>query len=464
MASRPQKLVISSDIATNPAECIVPIFTETTAAGEVKIRERVAPENRAAALQRQQEKQALKISISDCIMCSGCISSAEEIFLKEQNGEKLLQLLKETPKPFMIALAESCELSFKKVLLRRIDAPFEDLSRILASRLAHACDGCVAAQGISLISEQPYKQAAVLMNVKAAAQCVCEEHPNRTNIAIVTHCPAVRLFILKRNPELAKYLLPVASPMEIFGEAVGNNVVRISIQPCHDRKIEQCRGAKLDLVLTAQELLSITAIDDEDAPVDTAVVGEHSDRDPDTDWEFTFPSHLFSYLQASGYVASDAHALAWSRAMNANALMASVPLKASPFQKLVIHRYTGYNNLQNVARKLGKYSEDRSTLNIFDLHACPYGCFAGANLANDTHNALATVANVIHDYAVEKDKELCEKRSGSEDADARLLKAVADVKVVETNLRETEEGVLSPEELAKRKGAPSGIRITDLAW
>lgn len=69
-----------SDFIAPSANCIIPLQTRT---GEplVAVRKKLAPSSNA----KKDTIRTVKISLNDCLACSGCITSAETILVEEQS-------------------------------------------------------------------------------------------------------------------------------------------------------------------------------------------------------------------------------------------------------------------------------------------------------------------------------------------------------------------------------------------
>jgi iron only hydrogenase large subunit-like protein len=82
-----------NDFISPSQECIKPIpSTKTQSKADVK----VSDEGRYYEVQKDGTEQALeeaKISLNDCLACSGCVTSAETVLIAMQHGDELLKAL-----------------------------------------------------------------------------------------------------------------------------------------------------------------------------------------------------------------------------------------------------------------------------------------------------------------------------------------------------------------------------------
>ena len=53
----------------------------------------VAIRTNKTALTTQSQKKPVKITLNDCLACSGCVTTAEAVLIEQQSGEQLVQAL-----------------------------------------------------------------------------------------------------------------------------------------------------------------------------------------------------------------------------------------------------------------------------------------------------------------------------------------------------------------------------------
>ena len=133
---------------------------------------------------------------------------------------------------------------------------------------------------------------------------------------------------------------------------------------------------------------------------------------------------------------------------------------------MIVYRSAGYHNLQNLVRRINAMCPDKAALYVLDLHACPYGCYGGACIAGDDRHPTSSVASASHAAVVDADKAVLSHILSAGPGSGllgELVQAVDGLNPQETVIRPDGE-ILSPEEIAVRKGIQGGVRIQDLAW
>jgi len=239
-----------------------------------------------------------KITLTDCLACSGCITSAESVLITQQSVDELLTVLQhpsappaddtETPPPKMqlvVSVAPQCWASMAAHLdisggeaLGVISGLFRGLGAVAVLDLALAKD-------LSVIETCAHAES-VYRAQQAAARPVGKGRS--ANPILASACPGWICYAEKREHKALPLISPVKSPQQIAGTLVkrmwakqrgisAKDVYHVCVMPCYDKKLEASRpvfrvpgleaGAateeeesrEVDLVLSASELLELAA-------------------------------------------------------------------------------------------------------------------------------------------------------------------------------------------------------------
>ena len=290
MFSSSLKITDTNDFIAPSLECVVvdnkPMLVETDGVGEVQIqrpRGGVGPSMSVASA--SPGDSAVKISLHDCLACSGCVTSAETVLLEQQSIDQFHQMLADPSKKVVVTLSNQS--------LASLAHKFGLEPRVLARRLATALKsgGARAVFDISVASRIALVENASEferrfrgsrdpagdkdphgvngLNGIGGRECYGEPLPMLTS-----SCPGWVLYVEKTHPHLIPYVSRVKSPQAIMGTLIKRfwcateevqldpgDVFHVSVMPCYDKKLEAVREELMvgsvpetDCVLTTGEL------------------------------------------------------------------------------------------------------------------------------------------------------------------------------------------------------------------
>ncbi|KAI2494392.1 Iron only hydrogenase large subunit [Fragilaria crotonensis] len=246
--------------------------------------------------------ETAKVTMADCLACSGCVTSAETVLVEQHSlktlREKLATLELSSPHTAPSIVFTVSPASWADVL-RHLDLPEATISRRkLATLLHQTCRASVVLDG----------QVPLHWSLQEAAREFCHAYnrgrvttaPPPASIAlsatqsqllhdgtIVTHtarseshlplvsssCPAVVCLVEKSYPNHVPHLATTKSPMALAGSyftSQEHNLTgvkqfwHVGIMPCHDKKLEASRRdftvndqPDVDLVITTSEWIDL---------------------------------------------------------------------------------------------------------------------------------------------------------------------------------------------------------------
>lgn len=214
-----------------------------------------------------------QISLSDCLACSGCITSAEEILVAQHSHDELLKALQEniangSNKHFVASISHQSRAS----LATAFNLTIEQIDRLLINLLVNqmgfkAVIGTSLGRKLSIINES--------YNIIQK-----KESPEFNGPLLSSICPGWVLYAEKTHPYIIPKMSDIKSPQQITGcllkslvseelQTPKENIFHLSIMPCFDKKLESARPEKeddqlssapasdVDCVLTAKELVTL---------------------------------------------------------------------------------------------------------------------------------------------------------------------------------------------------------------
>lgn len=191
-----------------------------------------------------------QISLADCLACSGCITSAEEILVAQHSHDELIKAIREktenkSEKVFVASISHQARAS----LAAAYKLPTEAVDRLLVHLFINQMGfayvvGTSVGRKLSLIAE---------------AQNVIQqkESGNLTDPVLSSICPGWVLYAEKTHPYVLSKFSTVKLPQQITGCLLKNVVSReldietsqiyhLLIMPCFDKKLESARPEKAE--------------------------------------------------------------------------------------------------------------------------------------------------------------------------------------------------------------------------
>ena len=225
--------------------------------------------------------EAVKVSLSDCLACSGCVTSAETVLLEAQSAEAFKRALREASEPAdasaFVVDGETTRRKIRAVVVtvapqsRASLAAVAGLDALEAARrltgffksigVARVFDAA-AARDVSLLetgeefcarfAEAKLKRREKeLENDGATDDSDAEAHPLPV---LSSACPGFVCYAEKTHgPTLLKHISAVKSPQAVMGTIVKSRVAEAlgvapdalfhaSVMPCFDKKLEASRA------------------------------------------------------------------------------------------------------------------------------------------------------------------------------------------------------------------------------
>lgn len=226
-----------------------------------------------------QELEKVTISLSDCLACSGCITSSEEIMLSQQSHSVFLDAWRELgfdkcgsagdaqcTNKLVVSISPHCRASMARYYGVDVDAADYAILRVF-KEVFHAT---------SVIGDG----AGRLLSVKRVVEELMERRKASQGTALSSICPGFLIYTEKTKPKLVPMLLNVKSAQQVTGalfkeialeegydvdtslkDGKRTNVqYHLTIVPCFDKKLEASRPdgeGEVNCVITPREVLAM---------------------------------------------------------------------------------------------------------------------------------------------------------------------------------------------------------------
>ncbi|ODV84787.1 hypothetical protein CANARDRAFT_28927 [[Candida] arabinofermentans NRRL YB-2248] len=199
--------------------------------------------------------QQAQISLADCLACSGCITSAEEVLMAQHSHKELINVLKnngesDLKKVFVMSISHQSRCSLAGALNLTIEQIDKFLIHLFVNNL-----GFTNVVGTGL--------GRKISNLKISNDLITRKNKNtkignQSNGPILSSvCPGWVLYAEKTHPYILPFMNTVKSPQQITGHLLKkltslerqidiSQVYHLSIMPCFDKKLEAARPEKSD--------------------------------------------------------------------------------------------------------------------------------------------------------------------------------------------------------------------------
>jgi iron only hydrogenase large subunit-like protein len=389
------------DFLPSSTECILPIQGGAIPAGSV-----AAPVYGSHANGEGSGSAVARVTLSDCLSCSGCITSAETILLSTHSidsflaacCERVAQIGVVAVAPAVLALlASAWQVDELKSVLERLQQLFDKIGTFFvvtngAGRYLSVLETCA--------------QAAERLQRDANGELVSR------GPLFASACPGWTFYVEKTQEHIVPNLSTAKSPQAMMASLAryyfGTETWFVSIAPCFDKKLESQRETlKKDgtFVLTTSEILELdkrfemaTCIEPKSQVTDSA------ERPELVRFQHTWTTfgglsggyavevfryvtkHVFHYRIED----EDLHLAAvrdrnpdlqqlllYENCSNGTFSVARQPIADSKDVRLryAVATAYGFRNIQNIVRRL-KATGD-CTWNFVEVMACPGGCGNG---------------------------------------------------------------------------------------
>jgi iron only hydrogenase large subunit-like protein len=209
----------------------------------------------------ESQLEKASITLSDCLACSGCITSAESVLITMQSHQELIKVLQERKyKIIVVSISSQSRASFAakyNLTTDQIWAKFNNYFKSLGIDYVFDID---FARDIALIESG---KEFVRIHTSASPTPILQ-----------SSCPGFICYAEKTHGDILQYIQSTKSPQQIMGSLVKNymadklclqadEIYHFSVMPCYDKKLEASRDdfyneiykcRDVDLVISTSEL------------------------------------------------------------------------------------------------------------------------------------------------------------------------------------------------------------------
>lgn len=303
-----------------------------------------------------------KVSLSDCLACSGCITSAETVLLEQHSTSVLLERIGNCHITVSISQQSYLAISLQFGLglqetIRKIEILLKKLG------INEVYDMCEARDSVLESAYLEFKQRFLSNNFPV----LCSE------------CPGWLCFALKKGD---KNLLPLMSniktPMLVQKEIKNIQGYHVAIMPCFDKKLEGVMETGVDLVLTTTEFINILGT--LDVEIDGISENFYSSTYTKTS-SLGYAEYIFARAVKEIYAEEPVIEIKTTRRRDVLEI---------EFKDLKFCIATGFQNIQNLIREI---KNNKCKYSYVEVMACPNGCLNGGGQPRITREGINLLEN-----------------------------------------------------------------------
>lgn len=393
------------DFITPSQECIKPVeiqASKSKTGAKIKIEENGTPFI-LNEIGQTEKLQKVEITLSDCLACSGCITSAESVLVTQQSQEELLRVFQDKVAQnqkedgissiyIVVSLSVQAVLSVTERYAVTPEQALRKLAGYFYKLGADAVLDMTAADDFALLESAK----EFVERYKAAKGGAKNQLP-----MLSSSCPGWVCYAEKTHGNfILPYISVTKSPQQIMGslvkyhlaETMGllpEQVYHVTLMPCYDKKLEASREdfynsqrqtRDVDCVITPIELeqmisehnLTLNEIEERD------IQKPFEQKTEDADQLFShagsgsggYADFILRYAAKHLFEEADI-TVEFKSLRNPDFLEARFEKNG---ETLTFAIANGFRNIQNLVQKLKR---NKCTYDYVEVMACPCGCLNG---------------------------------------------------------------------------------------
>uniref|UniRef100_A0A8C0Q595 Cytosolic iron-sulfur assembly component 3 n=2 Tax=Canis lupus familiaris TaxID=9615 RepID=A0A8C0Q595_CANLF len=344
-----------------------------------------------------QRLEKAKISLDDCLACSGCVTSAETVLITQQSHEELRKVLdaNKTAAPGQQRLVVvSVSPQSRASLAARFQLSPTDTARKLTAFFKKI--------GVHYVFDTAFSRNFSLLESQREFVQRFREQTNSTQAlpVLTSACPGWICYAEKTHGNfLIPYLSTARSPQQVMGSLVKDffaqqqhltpdRIYHVTVMPCYDKKLEASRPdffnqehqtRDVDCVVTTGEVFKlleeegVSLSELEPAPLDS-LCSSMSAQEPSSHRGGGSGGYLEHVFQHAARELFGIHVDEVTYRPLRNKDFQEVTLEKEGRVLLHFAAAYGFRNIQNLVQKLKR---GRCPYHYVEVMACPAGCLNG---------------------------------------------------------------------------------------
>ncbi|XP_023665002.1 cytosolic Fe-S cluster assembly factor narfl isoform X2 [Paramormyrops kingsleyae] len=384
------------DYITPSQECVKPVKVQKVQGKSVA---KIQIEDDGSYFQvnqegRLQKLEKAKITLNDCLACSGCITSAESVLITQQSHDELYRVLRQNESSNERVVVVSVSPQSRASLAARFGLSSCDTGKRLTAFFKKL--------GVHHVFDTGFSRAFSLLESQRefVERFHRKEQDPKALPMLASACPGWICYAEKTHGDfILPYISTTRSPQQVMGSLVKTffaekqglspqQVYHVTVMPCYDKKLEASRPdfyikkseiREVDCVITSGEVLKMleqegVSLNDVDpAPLDTLFSCVRGDElmSHAGGGSGGYLHHVYTYA-ARQLFGVDVKEITYKILKNKD--FQEVTLEKDGAVLLRFATTYGFRNIQNLVQKLKR---GKSPYHFVEVMACPSGCLNG---------------------------------------------------------------------------------------
>ncbi|KAK3089490.1 hypothetical protein FSP39_004011 [Pinctada imbricata] len=391
-----------NDFITPSQECIKPVTIERKPGKVGKIR--IEDDGSYMEITNEgveRKLQKAKITLNDCLACSGCITSAESVLITQQSQDELYKVLQENAQLLQAGNGEAQRtvvVSISPQSRASIAAKYKLSINDTALRL----NGFFQRLGVHHVLDTTFaRNFSLLESCQEFIQRFKESETNKTVFPMLASaCPGWICYAEKTHGTyILPYISTTKSPQQIMGSLVKDylanqlgippdKIYHVTVMPCYDKKLEASRSdfyndmyrtRDVDCVITSgevekmleQEGVSLSQVEPLPLTSNFPCLVNGDVLSHMGGGSGGYLEHVMRFA-ASQILGHPVDRLQYKTLRNQDFQEVTVEVSGKPPLKMALAY--GFRNIQNIVQKVKR---GKCPYHFVEIMACPSGCNNG---------------------------------------------------------------------------------------
>ncbi|KAK2491589.1 hypothetical protein MC885_016350 [Smutsia gigantea] len=345
-----------------------------------------------------QKLEKAKISLDDCLACSGCVTSAETVLITQQSHEELRKILDANKQTAALGQQRLVVVSVSPQSRASLAARFQLHPADIAGKLT----AFFKKIGVHYVFDTAFsRNFSLLESQREFVRRFRGQADHRQALPVLTSvCPGWICYAEKTHGSfIIPHLSTARSPQQVMGSLVKDffaqqqqltpdKIYHVTVMPCYDKKLEASRPdffsqehqtRDVDCVVTTGEVLRLLEEEGvllselEAAPLDS-LCSSVSSQEPTSHHGGGSGGYLEHVFQHAARELFGIHVDEVTYKPQRNKDLQEVTLEQEGRILLRFAAAYGFRNIQNLVQKLRR---GRCPYHYVEVMACPAGCLNG---------------------------------------------------------------------------------------